>query len=113
MDHTQLQPINGRPFLLSTQVMNLQSSVRAAGYVDSQQLQAIIRMHYSHYIEHPELLDYLRVLLPNVPTYNQTWTSSQISDDTYRLYGKMIPANEATQSFVDKIRANILRIDLI
>ena len=40
MDHTQLQPINGRPFLLSTHVVTcfkmvkLQSSVRDAGDVD-------------------------------------------------------------------------------
>ena len=74
MDHTQLQPINGRPFLLSTHVITcfkmveLQSSVRTAGDVDFQRLQAIIRMHYSQYIEHPQLLDDMRVLLNNVPT---------------------------------------------
>ena len=80
MDHTQLQPINGIPFLISTQfitcfkILKLQSSVRADGDVDFQQLQAIIRMHYSEYIEHPELLEDLRVLIRNVPTYVQTWT---------------------------------------
>ena len=74
MYFTQLQPINGRTFLLSTHVITcfkmvkLQSSVRAAGDVDFQQLQAIVRMHYSKYIEHPELLDDMRVLLNNVPT---------------------------------------------
>ena len=53
MDHTQLQPINGIPFLISTQfitcfkILKLQSPVRADGDVDFQQLQAIIRMHYS------------------------------------------------------------------
>ena len=52
----------------------LQSPVRVAGDVDFQQLQAIIRMHYSDYIEHPELLEDLRVLIRNVPTYVQTWT---------------------------------------
>ena len=74
MDHTQLQPINGRTFLLSTHVITcfkmvkIQSSVRAAVDVDFQRLQAIVRMHYSQYIEHPELLDDLRLLLRNVPT---------------------------------------------
>ena len=118
IDHTQLQPINGIPFILSTHVITffemvqLQSSVRAAGDVDFQQLQAIIRMHYSQYIELPELLDDLRVLLCNVPTYVQTWTLSQIYTATYRLYGKRTPENEATQRFVDTILANILNIDL-
>ena len=118
MDHTQLQPINGRSFLLSTHVIScfkmakLQSPVRVAGDVDFQKLQAIIRMHYSHYIEHPELLDNLRVILRNVPTYVQTWTLSQISTDAYRFYGKRKPANEATQSFVDTICANKLKVYL-
>jgi hypothetical protein len=113
MDHTQLQPINGRPFLLSTHVLTcfkmvkLRTSVRASGDMHFQRLQAIIRMHHSQYIEHPELLDELRVLLRNVPTYVPTWTSPQISTDTYRLYGRRTPANEATQIFVDTIRANI------
>ena len=113
MDHTQLQPINGRPFLLSTHVLTcfkmvkLHTSVRASGDMHFQRLQAIIRMHHSQYIDHPELLDELRVLLHNVPTYVPTWTSPQISTDTYRLYGRRTPANEATQSFVDTIRANI------
>ena len=74
MDHTQLQHINGRPYLISTyvitcfKILKLQSSVRAAVDVDFQRLQAIVRMHYSQYIEHPELLDDLRLLLRNVPT---------------------------------------------
>ena len=69
-------------------------------------------MHFSHHIEHPDLLDNLRVLLRNVTTYVQIWTSSQISTDTYRFYGRSTPANEATRIFVDTIHANILNVDL-
>ena len=69
-------------------------------------------MHFSHYIEHPDLLDNLRVLLRNVTTYVQIWTSSQISTDTYRFYGRSTPANEATRIFVDTIHANTLNVDL-
>ena len=102
MDHTQLQHINGRAFTISTQVITcfkmvtLQLSVQADGDVDFQRLQEIIHMHYSKYIEYPELLGDLRVLLCNFPTYVQTWTSSQIYTDTYRLYGRRTTANEAT-----------------
>ena len=45
MDHTQLQPVNGRPFLLSTHVITcfkmvkLRTSVRATGDQDFQRLQ--------------------------------------------------------------------------
>ena len=58
------------------------------------------------------MLDNLRVILRNVPTYVQTWTLSQISTDAYRFYGKRKPANEATQSFVDTICANKLNVYL-
>ena len=52
------------------------------------------------------------VQLCNVPTSVQTWNSSQISTDMYRLYGRNTPVNEATRSFVDKIRENILSVDI-
>ena len=117
-DHTQLQPVNGRPFLLSTHVITcfkmikLECSVRASGDQDFQRMQEIIRMHVSKYNESPELLDKLRDLLRNVPTYVTDWSSSEISSDTYRLYARKTPANEATRSFVDNIRSNIQNEDL-
>ena len=113
MDHTQLQPVTGRPFLLSTHVITcfkmikLQKSVRASGDLRFQRLQEIIRMHYSKYIEKPELLDELRLLLKEVPTYVTNWSSPEISSDTYRLYGRRTPANEATQNLINAIRSNI------
>ena len=63
MDHTQLQPVNGRPFLLSTHVITcfkmikLQCSVRASGDQDFQRMQEIICMHASKYFDDPELLE--------------------------------------------------------
>ena len=113
IDHTQLQPVNGRPFLLSTHVITcfkmvkLRTSVRAVGDQDYQRLQQIIRIHYSKYIEQPELLDELRELLANVPTYVENWSSSEITSNTYRLYARRTPANKATQSLIDNIQATI------
>ena len=113
MDHTQLQPVNGRPFLLSTHVITcfkmikLECSVRASGDQDFQRMQEIIRMHVSKYNDDPELLEELKILLRDVPTFVTDWSSSEISSDTYRLYARKTPANEATNSFVDNIRSNI------
>ena len=113
MDHTQLQPVNGRPFLLSTHVITcfrmikLECSVRASGDPDFQRMQEIIRMHVSKYNDDPELLEELKILLRDVPTFVTDWSSSEISSDTYRLYARKTPANEATNSFVDNIRSNI------
>ena len=55
IDHTQLQPVEGRPFLTSSHVitcfkmMKLTTSVRAAGDENLQRIQEIARMHYSEY----------------------------------------------------------------
>ena len=75
MDHTQLQPVKGRPFLLSTHVITcfkmvkLETCVRAAGDKDFQRLQEITRMHFSCFNDETQLLNEFRDLLHNVPTY--------------------------------------------
>ena len=88
-------------------MIKLQTSVHAAGDMRFQRLQEIICMHYSKYIEKPELLDELRLLLKEVPTYVTNWSSPEISSDTYRLYGRRTPANEASQNLINAIRSNI------
>ena len=64
-------------------------------------------MHYSKYIEKPELLYELRLFLKEVSTYVTNWSSPEISSDTYRLYGRRTPANEATQNLINAIGSNI------
>lgn len=113
MDHTQLQPVQGKPFLLSTHVITsfrmvkLEKSVRANGDLPFQRLQQIISMHYSVFQQNPALLDELRNLLQTVPTYVDTWESQEITSDTYRLYGRKTPANEATRSFLNSQRTRL------
>ena len=113
MDHTQLKPVEGRPFLLSTHVITcfkmfkLETSVRAVGDTPFQRLQKVLSMHYIKFTDKPELLDELRGLLHTVPTYVDNWSSPVITSDTYRLYSRRSPANEATQSFLSSVRANI------
>ena len=107
MDHTQLQPVAGRPFLLSSYVITcfklvkLEISVICSIDINFQRLQKIVRMHYRKYTDFPGLLDELRDLLRNVPTYVENWSSPIITADTYRLYGRRVPANEATSDFVN------------
>ena len=118
MDHTQLQPVAGRPFLLSSYVITcfkmvkLETSVRASRDIPFQRLQQIVCMNYSKYTEFPGLLDELRELLRNVPKYVENWSSPIITADTYCLYGRRVPANEATTDFINSIRANIPHTDL-
>ena len=53
-------------------------------------------MHFNEFNDKPDLIEELRQLLRNVPTYVTNWSSPEISSDTYRLYGRKTPANEAT-----------------
>ena len=66
MDHSQLHPVNGRPFLLSThiitcfKIIKVECSVRTSSDQHFQRIQEIIRMHVSKYDDNSELLDELR-----------------------------------------------------
>ena len=113
LDHTQLKPVKGRPFLLSSHVITnfkmakLETSVCAVADPSLQKIQKIISSHYNQFTENPNLLSELRELLHDVPRFVDTWTSPLITSDTYRLYGRRSPANEATQSFIQSIRSDI------
>ena len=69
-------------------------------------------MHYSKYTEFPVLLDALCEFLRNVPTYVENVSSPIITAYTYCLYGRRVPANEATTDFINSIIANIPHTDL-
>ena len=66
-------------------MVRLETSVRTSRDITFQILQQIVCMHYSKYTKFPGLLDELRDLLRNVPTYVENWSSPIITADTYRL----------------------------
>ena len=113
IDHTQLQPVEGRPFLLSSHVITcfkmikLQSSVRASDDIELQRIIQIASMHYSAYVDDPELLVEFRTLVSNTCVFVENWDSPEITPSTYRLYGKKLPANEATRQFINNVRQTI------
>lgn len=118
IDHTQLQPVNGRPFLTSSHVITcfkmtmLKTSVRAVGDLNFQRIQQIARMHYSKYQIHPDLISEFKRLLGCTCTFVTTWNDPAITPSTYRLYGKKFPAKEATRQFVEGVRHSINHNDL-
>ena len=113
LDHTQLKPVKGRPFLLSSHLIinfkmpKLETSVCAIANCSLQKIQKIISSRYNQFTENLNLLSELRDPLHDVPRYIDTWTSPLITSDTYRLYGRRSPANEAIQSFIQSIRSDI------
>ena len=65
-------------------------------------------MHPGHYTNHPELIKEFRELCEKVFTFVPSWNSDVIDPNTYRLYGKKLPAQEATKLYIEQTR-NFLR----
>jgi hypothetical protein len=118
IDHTQLQPVQGRPFLTSSHVIScfkmtmLSTSVRASNDPNFQRIQEIARMHYQKYTENPSLLDEFKDLLSATCTFVPNWSSTEITPSTYRLYSKKFPAKEATRQFVSAVTQSIEQMNL-
>ena len=83
-------------------MVKLETPVRCVGDNNFIRLQEILRMHHSKYSDN--ILTELRDLLRTVPTYVDNWDSSEIGNDTYRLYGKKLPAIEATCNYIISIK---------
>ena len=113
IDHTQLPPVSGHPFLLSSHVVtcfkmfHLKHSVRAANDNRLQGIISIASMHPSEYTNDPDLLSRFRELVSESCTHVDSWSDPEITPSTFRLYGKKVPANEATTEFVENVRRNI------
>ena len=111
MDHTQLQPVSGRPLLLSSLIITcftmvkLETPVRCAGDESFIKLQELLRLHHSKYTT--DNISELKELLRTVPRYVQNWESTDIDNNTYRLYGKKNPAIEATKNYINSIKSTI------
>ena len=113
LDHKQLQPINGKPFLVSPMVLtcfkfiSLSESVRASGDIPLHRIQHIARMHPQHYEDNPNLISEFKDLLLSTCTFVDNWDDDIISPTTYRLYGKKYPARKACQEYIDQVRSHV------
>ena len=118
LDHKQLQPIDGRPFLVSPMVLScfkfvrLSESVRANGDPDLQRIQNIARMHPQKYEESPDLISEFKNLLSSTCTFVDNWDNALILPTTYRLYGKKYPARKACQEYIDQVRSQFSECDI-
>ena len=114
MDHTQIQPINARPFLTSTHIIPcfkmvaLETSVRASGDIDFQRIQTIARTRYKDLEDNPDLVEEFIRLVSNSFTFVDNWESMEITPSTYRKF----PAKEAARQFVERVRRSIIQNDL-
>ena len=110
IDHFQIQPIRGRPFLTSCHVIpcfnmvTLEHSVRAANDPPFQRLQQIARYTYRRFIDEPQLVDEFINLCSDNFTFVDSWFDEKILPSTMRLYSKKIPAKESARQFVERVR---------
>ena len=113
MDHTQIQPFDARPFLTSVHCLScfrmvaLETSVRASGDPDFERIQQIARYPYWKFENEPELIEAFVQLISDNCTFVEDWASEKITPSTYRLYSKKIPAKEAAQQYVDRVRRQV------
>jgi predicted GIY-YIG superfamily endonuclease len=113
IDHTQIQPIEGRPFLTSTHVVScfrmvaLKSSVRASTDIPFQRIQEIARYSHRRLKGNPSLIDEMINLCSEHFTFARDWNDPRINPQTMRLYSKKIPQKEAAKDFASRVRAHI------
>ena len=110
LDHTQFAAIGDKPFLTSSHIIScfqcveLTNSVRACNDANYERVQQIARMHPTEYKEDPSLLVEYRRLITNVFTFVKTWNDKQIDPNTFRLYGKHVPAREETMRYINSVK---------
>ena len=108
LDHKQLPPVQGHPFLTSPHVFSsyefsmLKKSVRANGDPNHQRVQEIIRTHRSRHTK--EVLEELEILISEYYTFVETWNDPIITPDVFRAYGKKLPANAACMNYIEQVK---------
>ena len=111
MDHMQLPPVRGLPFLVSSHMMScfqmvrLKQSVRAQGDLNYMELQKIARMSPKEYT--PMILQRFQNLCKDVFTFVDSWEDGCIDRQTVRLYGLKLPGREATLRFIESVKQSI------
>ena len=102
LDHTQIQPWEGRPFLTSPQLIptftmvNLEHSVRTSN-ANLQRIQQIARMNYRDLTRSTDLIDEFITLASNIFTFVDDWNDPCIVPSTFRIYSKQVPAVDAAR----------------
>ena len=110
LDHTQIQPVQGRPFLTSTHIIpcfkmvSFENSIRASGDANFQRIHKIAKFNYMRYEQEPELIDEFVRLASEHLTFVDNWNDEIITPSTYRLYGRRVPAKEAARQFIERVR---------
>ena len=100
IDHSQIQPICGRPFLTSCHVIlyfkmvALEHLVRATNDAPFKRIQHIARCIYKIFNDDPDLIEEFINLRSDNFTFVDSWEDEKILPSTMRLYCKKIPVKD-------------------
>ena len=100
IDHSQIQPIRGGPFITSCHVIPyfkmvaLEHLVRATNDAPFKRIQHIARYTYKIFNDDPDLIEEFLNLRSDNFTFVDSWEDEKILPSTMRLYCKKIPAKD-------------------
>ena len=117
MDHTQTQPVNALPFLLSSHILTcytmvqLKESVRAADDALFREFQHLTRENPYVLLNSPEKKDRFFELATNIFNYADTWNSPKIKKNMSLLFARKSKVKSATALYTDTLIANFTNND--
>ena len=115
MDHAQLAPVKGLPFLLSSHIMTcftmvrLSHSVRAHQDAEFQELQAIARMNPILLQSDPAHKIRFIELCKNVLTFVSSWEDPAITPDCHRLFSRRMSAQQSVELYIKQLQTTFRR----
>ena len=108
LDHLQIQPIHGRPFLTANSIIPcfkmvaLRHTVRATGslYVE---LQSLVRRDYVEFENNPQLIHRFKEICAQIFTFVDSWNDERVTLQTFRVFSKKIAAKLALNEFQNRM----------
>ena len=109
MDHAQLPPVDGLPFLLSTLVLTsfsmiqLKCSVRAHNDPAFQRFQYLTRLNPFELRNEVDLKEDFFELAGSIFIFVSNWDNNQIQPNMARVFSRKMPAKDATAKYVESL----------
>jgi hypothetical protein len=119
LDHRQLPPVKGRPFLMSPHVLTcfkfsiLEHSVRASSDPNLQRIIKIARMHPDEYVRYPRLIEDFKNLARNSFTFVPSWQDPIITPDVFRILSRKKSSQEACDDYISQVKFQLDARDYI
>ena len=107
MDHKQLPPVNGTPFLVSPHILTsfklslLSHSVRASQDPNLERAVHIARMNSNLY--NSDILQEFQNLIMNSFTHVGNWKNEIITPDVFCIFSKELLAKESIQEYIQQV----------